>query len=420
MTSSSSYLACHHSYDQFGTLSIVEINNNQFKIHSFPQTKTQSLDAENNSIYLYFFNGRAYCLDGNNKQVTAYTSLSNKAIAGYAYMDSSHANLWFMNDGDDDTGVDHLNCGDEGSSVTVIHQKDSDPPHFLKTICVGKGHHVTAFVNYVDKSHTQAYKAFVSNLMDGSLSVIDNNPGSQSFLQVIDLINLADSRYENSGNKAIPNHAYPHGMVFSKLTGKLYSLNNGYETVAVIDPVSHKIIDVFPMPKCSNLLLSPDGRYLIGKGADRKTDAQHVIGHINVFDLKNMKSVAEMELLDIYPSTYQFNREGKKLYVTTAYTGDEIQSKNLKTDQLLVFKADFPDIKLEKSISVGQTRCKRRPFCICHDNNQSRFIFVPNMTDGTMSILDASTHETLVTPVVSTPGASDVTFSYWRNCFYGT
>ena len=198
-------------------------------------------------------------------------------------------------------------------------------------------------------------RAYISSLNDGTVSVIGNDPAdAASYLRVIATINLCEPDKEEGGQDTVPNKAFPHGLAYSPITGKLYNLNNGYGSVAVIDPVTNVIEERIAFKGHSNLFAAPGGRYLIGRGADRKSDSEHVIGKFSVLDVVTKTVVDTMNLPDIYLSKYFFNGEGSKLYFTTGSSGSEAQQKNIKADVLLVLDLSaLPKLKLGKELRVG-------------------------------------------------------------------
>ena len=225
---------------------------------------------------------------------------------------------------------------------------------------------------------------------------------------------------KKSGDDSIPNNAFPHGKEFSARTGKIYSLNNGYGTVAVIDPVSASIEGRIELKKSSNLLLSPDGRFLISKGADRKSDAGHVLGRLSVIDTDSNSVVTTLDLPDVYPSVYRFSPDGSRLYVTTAATGKGSQRENLDITSLLIYDATvLPELKLIRRVTVGKADCGRRPIAFYAPSGEPVRTFIPNPTDGTVTILDGSNDEVLDTVSISDAPISDINFSFWRGDIYG-
>jgi len=410
-------LACHHAYGDHGSVSVIQFGADKYDVKPLPLSESSGLSRERQPVYLHAGPDSCLCMDPIEQRTAFQPALPRDALAGYTYFDRQHHNAWVMSDGDKETGTDPLRCGDEGSAVTVVSM--AGPHEVLKTLCVGKGHHVTTFVYPSSQHPSMPYLAIVSNLQDGTLHVIDNDPGSDRFLQIIDHINLADAGKEKDGRLGVPNNAFPHGMAYSPVTGKIYSLNNGYGTVNVIDPQTAAIVDSFTMPVSSNILLSPEGNYIIGKGADRKSDAEHVIGRLTLVDAKTLQTISLLDLPDIYPSTYKFNAEGNKLYVTTALTGKGAQKDHLKTDQLLVFDAALPSLSLQNTISVGRAECSRRPLALYAEHGITRNIINPNPSDGTVSIIDSQSHR-VDTLQLAEAHSQEVTFSFWPDSFFGT
>ena len=80
-------------------------------------------------------------LDAINKKIDVSDQFPIDAFPAHIYSDPVSNRDWFMNDGDKETGNDTLNCGDKGSSVTVIENTSSKDAKYLDTICVGRGHH---------------------------------------------------------------------------------------------------------------------------------------------------------------------------------------------------------------------------------------------------------------------------------------
>ena len=230
--------------------------------------------------------------------------------------------------------------------------------------------------------------------------MIGNDPAdAASYLQVVATINLCEpEREEGEGGLTVPNNAFPHGLAYSPLTGKLYNLNNGYGTVAVIDPLSNAIEERIPFKGHSNLFASPDGRYLIGRGADRKSDSAHVIGKLSVLDVATQTVVDKLDLPDIYISKYYYNPEGTKLYLTTASSGSPEQQQNLKTDVLLVLDMTaLPALKLLKEVKVGSSGA----LAFYGENGRSRRVFSSDSQTGSLVVLDADQDEVVETIAVA-------------------
>ncbi len=412
-------LVCHSDFGGKGTVAAIEPGENGFHITRIEQAPASGEPAERRPVFFGLdADKQAILMDAVSKQVSHSASLPADAFPAYAYRDDAHGRIWFMNDGDKETGNDTLNCGDQGASVTIVERNDG--ARVLKTLCVGRGHHVTLFWQAADNQASRpAKKAFVSNLVDGTICVVgndDNDP--DTFLKIIDVINLAEADKEDDAN-AIPNNAFPHGMVYSAASGKIYNLNNGYGTIAVIDPLSHAIEQRIPLKGCSNLLDSPDGRFLIGKGADRKSDPEHVIGKLVVIDALSGEQLHSLELPDFYPSVYRFSADGGKLYLTSASTGKGAQRDNLDNTTVRIYDTSrLPEIRLLKTLHVGLADCGRRPIAFARQAGQQSHVFIPNPSDGTLSIFDGD-DELIDTVTISHPGSKEVLFSFWGEGIQG-
>jgi YVTN family beta-propeller protein len=416
--------ACHLSEGDTGTLVLLEHQGGTTRAIPVEDAPASGLEAAQRPVLVGLApDNSLLMMDAVSKQISRQSHLPRDAVATYAYVDPATATYWMVNDGDKDNGVDVLNCGNSGSPVIAVKGLgNTGTAEVLKTICLGRGHHVTVFTAPSSRAPRVPRRIFASNLLDGTISVIGNDPADgETYLEPVAVINLADPRHEDGTGEAVPNHAFPHGMAYSPLTGKLYNMNNGYGTVAVIDPVTNAVETTVAMKVSSNLLLSPDGRFLIGKGADRKSDAEHVIGRLSIMDAENNTLAGTLELPDIYPSVYRFSSDGRKLYVTTAATGKGGQKANLKLDTLLVFDTSaLPAIKLIKEVHVGRADCGRRPIAFIDQGEHGGVrVFVPNTSDGTLSILDGADDTVLETVKLGKTDLVEINFSFWTGLSYG-
>jgi len=360
-------------------------------------------------------------MDAGDLEINQHNAFVAETYVPYAYPHVDGDTHWYSYDGDKEAGEDRQACPSGGAPMLVV-RNTGDSAEVVKMICLGRGHHVVAFSAPTETNSAIPKLAFVSNLLDGNIVVLGNDPAdTEHYLQVITIIDLCEPEKEKSGEHCTPNNAFPHGMAFSPLTGKIYSLNNGYASIVVIDPASLKIDSRLQMKMSSNLLLSSDGRYLIGKGADRKSDPEHVMGRISVVDVMSGNTEAALDLPDIYPSTYRFNRDGSKLYVTTAATGKGTQRENIKMDLLQVYDTSkLPAITLVKEVKVGVADCGRRPLAYIASPAGPDRLFIPDPTDGTLTVLDGATDEVLETIDIDDGGANEINFSFWSGEIFGS
>ena len=408
-------IACHLDYGDASALAIVREHDGGIVAESLPVTTAAGGDINHRVAFIGIDDrNRPVIHNPQTKETAAVPAMPADARFAYAYRDPGSARVWFMNDGDRD-GNDTLCCGQNGSSVAIV-SKDNGGADFVDTLCVGRGHHVTAFSQPTDAFPGMPHRAFVSNLKDGTISVLGNDPSDAvSFLKVIATVNLCDTRFEKESDVSIPNSAFPHGMEFSPLTGKLYCLSNGYHSVAVVDPFNQEVEKTVQMEVSSNLLLSPCGGFLIGKGADRKSDPDHVMGRLSVMDVVKGEMVFSLDLPDIYPSVYRFGPGGDKLYVTTAATGKDVQRQNLKTGVLQIYDATaLPELTLLKEIELAPTDSGRRPIAF-FERGDGSLAFVPNPTQGTLTVLDAGSDEVLATVNLGAGDIQEFSFSFWND-----
>ncbi len=364
--------------------------------------------------------GEALVYDPVSKEVSHQTEIASDTRFAYAYRDPNSVRVWFMNDGDKN-GNDTLACDGEGSSVTIA-AKTNGKAELVDTLCVGRGHHVTTFVGPTAKAGNIPHRAFVSNLKDGVIHVIGNDPNDAvSFLKIIATINLCDPHFEDNADTNIPNNAFPHGMEFSHATGKLYNLNNGYNTVAVIDPLSHEVENSISMKVSSNLLLSRCGNFLIGKGADRKVDPEHVMGRLCVLDARKEEITTVLDIKDFYPSVYRFNPKGDKLYVTAAATGKDVQFDNLRTDIVQIYDTSkLPELSLIKEIKLEECSSGRRPIAFLERGDDAPIVFIPNPTQGSLAIIDGDSDQVINTVSIGDGNIKEFSFSFWNDrAIYG-
>lgn len=387
-------LGYYSSDRKVGSLTVVSAKGGKATVTALAAIPPSDLDKSLKPVFVGLTEDRrVITLDPRTKDIGIHNAFPVDAFPAHIYSDPTSDRDWFMNDGDKETGNDTLNCGNNGSSVTVVENANSAKAKFLKTICVGRGHHQAAFSCPSASAPTVPRQAYISNLKDGTITVIGNDPAqADKFLQVLATINLCEpDKEEGVSAPTIPNNAFPHGLVYSKITGKVYNLSNGYGTVAVINPVTHEIEQQIALKGFSNLLVSPCGRYVIARGADRKSDPNHVIARLAVLDVSSNQVVARLELKDIYISKYFFNPEGTKLYLTTSTSGSPEQLVNLKQDALLVFDlTQLPALKLTGELRLGAS-CGTLDF-LARDG-RTELVFSSNSAEGTVAVICGDTDQ---------------------------
>ncbi len=386
-----------------GSVSVVRRRAGALDVRQLENSDESGLDKPLKPIFIGLTeNDQVITLDPKSKKISISDKFIPDAFAAHIYSDPVSSRDYFMYDGDDKkTGNDALNCGTNGSSVTVMENTTSSRVKYLKTICVGRGHHQCNFSYPSEQAPDVPKQAYVSNLIDGTLSVIGNDPEkTDSYLQVVTTINLCEPDKEAFDEIQVPNNAFPHGLVYSKVSGKVYNLNNGYGTVVVIDPVSNEIEKRIPFKGFSNLFISPCGRYIFGRGADRKSDPAHCIAKLAVLDVMSGEVLDTIDLPDVYISKYFFNPEGSRLYLTTSASGSDEQQANIKNDAVLVFDlCALPTLTLVKELRLGSatgTLDFQAP------TGKTELVFASNSSEGVVTLICGESDEVLETlPVVA-------------------
>ena len=388
------FVLAYYSGDRkTGTLAVVKQVGGETSVSLVASGSDTGLDKSLKPIMIGMSDDKVVLLDPKTKALSLSGTFPTDAFPAHVYKDPYSGLDWYMNDGDKETGNDTLNCGDKGSSVSVVENSNSAEAKYLATICVGRGHHQANFTGPSTQAPNVPRRAVISNLKDGTLTFIGSDPAdADTYLKVTNTINLCEPDKEDGlAEGAVPNNSFPHGLVFSPVSGKLYNLNNGYGTIAVIDPVTCKIEQRINFKGHSNLFVSKDGRYVIGRGADRKSDAKHVIAKLSVLDVSNNEIVDTMDVKDVYISKYFFNGDGSKLYLTTGSSGSDEQKANLKTDAVLVFDlSSLPKIKLEKELKLGSVGTLD---FLNGDDGKSKLVLSSDSTGGDVVILDGSSNE---------------------------
>ena len=138
----------------------------------------------------------------------------------------------------------------------------------------------------------------------------------------------------------------------------------------------------------------PGGRYIIGRGADRKSDPNHAIAHLTVLDVESMEIVDRLSLPDIYISKYYFNPEGTRLYLTTSSSGSPEQQANLKQDALLVIDLTaLPRLVLRRELRLGSPSGS---LTFVRDGGATR-VFSSNGIAGAVVVVDGESDEVVET-----------------------
>jgi hypothetical protein len=352
----------------------------------------------------------------------------------HLYRDTTDGEIiWVMNDGDNTTdtttpGDDLINCAVQtGGSVTMLHNSHlgpgATPPTVIKTECLlADGHKVVAFSSGAGVPK----RAFISSSTAGEIAVIDNDPANVgTYRKLIARIDLCTDAGEALNGQApcdvnanlsntpnTPNKSNPHGIRFSKQTGKVYSIQENYDTIVEIDPVTLAITKTFDLTATpyTGFGISPDGRFLLLRGST----GTPVATKFGVIDLGTAGTprtdFTTPEQDGTLPSgplggrgAFKFSPDGKRLYVLT---GND--SAATKTDRLFAYDSSaLPTLTLLRETVLVATG--NHSFdVLAQGAGEAKYIAVSNSTDNSLSIINATDNliKQTVTNVGPTAGST--------------
>ncbi len=282
--------------------------------------------------------------------------------------------LWSMNDGDNAGGTltpgdDLVNClAQGGGSVTAIHNSHlgpgGHPPTVLGTTCLlADGHKVAAF----SSGAGVLKRVFVSSEAGGEIAVIDNDETSANYRKLIGRIDLCKSAKEaapcNDESATpltiafTPNNSAPHGIRWSQLTQKVYSIQEGYHEIAEIDPTTLAITNTFDLTSSPYTAygISPDGRFLLLRG-----DTTPVTGtKLGVIDLGTVGNPVTNftipELAGTSPGSFKFSPDGKRFYILAGNAATATKKDRLFAFNSSTLTATPPALTLLREIPLVAT-----------------------------------------------------------------
>jgi YVTN family beta-propeller protein len=313
--------------------------------------------------------------------------------------------IWSMNDGDNTggTGDDLINCpAQTGSSVTILHNSHlgpgGNPPRVEKTVCLlADGHHVTAFSSGTGVSK----RAFVSSETAGEIAVIDNEPGSPTKWQVTNRIDLCNPARETCNDESAtpltapftPNGSHPHGIRWSKLTQKVYSIQEGYGQIAEVDPTTLTISRTFDLAApYTSFGMTPDGRFLLLRGQTTAPQATK----LGVLDISVNPPVRTdfiiPELDGTSPGSFKFSPDGRRFYILAGNAATATKKDRLFAFDSSTLTATPPALMLLREIPLVATGGHNFDV-LAQGAGAATYIIVSNSTDNSISIINATDNQ---------------------------
>jgi YVTN family beta-propeller protein len=357
----------------------------------------------------------------------------------HIYRDANNREvIWSMNDGDNAGGTttpgdDLINCNNParvggpvvGGSVTALHNSHlgpgGTPPFVLGTTCLlADGHKVAAFSSGAGVPK----RVFVTSEDAGEMAVIDDDEASVDYRKMIKRIDLCNSAKETTPcNSEVntplttaftPNASAPHGIRWSKLTKKVYSILTGYHHIVEIDPTTLAITNTFDLTGTpySGYGMSPDGRFLLLRGQTTTPQAAK-LGVIDLGTAGTPRTDFTIPELDGASTSFsfRFSPDGKRFYIL-----DGNAATSTKKDRLFAFDASTltatpPALTLMKEI-VLVAGGDSAGFNLAHimdvlvqGAGEAKYIVVTNRADNSVSIINATDNLIKQTvPVGPTPG----------------
>ena len=341
--------------------------------------------------------------------------------------------IWSMIDGATATGLDDVPAtiphtppqADEiidctatgGGAVTIFHNSHLGPggviPKIIGKVCLyAKGHKVTAF----SSGAGILKRAFVSSEVSGEISVIDNDETSPNYLKLINRIDLCNSTKEavpaTCDNEATtplttaftPNNSAPHGIRWSQLTQKVYSIQEGYGEIAEVDPTTLAITNTFNLTGLPYTAfgISPDGRFLLLRGQTTAPQATK----LGVIDLGTAGSprtdfTLPAALDGTVPGSFKFSPDGKRFYILAGNTAAATKKDRLFAFDSSTLSAVPPALTLLKEIVLVATGGHSMDVLAqgAVGAGEAKYIVVSNSIDNSVSIINAT--DNLVKQTVS-------------------
>jgi YVTN family beta-propeller protein len=264
-------------------------------------------------------------------------------------------------------------------------------------------------------------RAFVSSEVSGEISVIDNDETSPDYLKLINRIDLCNPTKEAipatcDNESAIPlttaftpNNSAPHGIRWSQLTKKVYSIQEGYHEIAEVDPTTLAVTKTFDLAGLPYTAygISPDGRFLLLRG-DTTPATGTKLGVIDLGTAGTPRTDFTIAALDgTSPGSFKFSPDGKRFYILAGNVATAAKKDRLFAFDSSTLTTAVPSLTLLREIALVATGGHSMDVLAqgAAGAGEALYIVVSNTTDNSVSIINAT--DNLVKQTVSvglTPG----------------
>jgi len=372
--------------------------------------------------------------------LTAATPVHESNLAAgtrpvHIYRDSNDGEVvWVMNDGDNAGGTttpgdDLINCNNParvggpvvGGSVTALHNSHlgpgGTPPRVLGTTCLlADGHKVATFSSGAGVPK----RVFVTSEDAGEMAVIDDDEASADYRKMINRIDLCNSAKEAApcNNESAtplttaftPNSSLPHGIRWSKLTKKVYSILEGYHNIVEIDPTTLAITKTFDLTGTlyTGYGISADGRFLLLRG-DTTPPTGTKLGVIDLGTAATPRTDFTIPELDgTSTGSFKFSPDGKRFYILAGNAAASTKKDRLFAFDASTLTATTPALTLIKEIqlipggdSAGFSAAHSLDV-LAQGAGEAKYIVVSNKADNSLSIINAT--DSLIKQTVTNVG----------------
>jgi len=334
--------------------------------------------------------------------------------------------IWIMNDGHNAPGTttpgdDLVNCNNPlrvggplvGGSVTAVHNSHFGPggvdPVALGTVCVlADGHKVAAFSSGLGVPK----RVFVSSEDAGEIAVIDDDELSPTYGDMIARIDLCkdakeatpcdDESLTGPTTAFTPNASAPHGIRWSKLTKKIYSIQEGYGEIAEIDPTTYVVTPIFDLAGLpyTSYGISPNGRFLLLRG-DTTPATGTKLGVIDLGTAGNPVTHFNVpELAGTSPGSFKFSPDSNRFYILAGNAATATKKNQLFAFDSSTLAAATPALTLLREIPLVATGA--HSFDILAQTptgapvgtpGEAKYIVVSNGIDNSLSFINATDNQ---------------------------
>ncbi|MBP1821149.1 beta-propeller fold lactonase family protein [Mycobacterium sp. OAE908] len=293
----------------------------------------------------------------------------NSTTGAYTYTPTTAARVAAGTTAGADTDTFTVSVSDGQANTTATVPVYVSPLQLGSLGATSVGDQPTSVAIYENPTDPTKNRMYVTNQYAKTVSVIDATPGSGTYNQVVGTIKLAST---------------PSDIVINSTGTRAYVTMKGSASVAVINTVTNKVIDVNPGTTTvdsikvgstpAGIAISPDDSRVYVTNGGGST--------VSVIDTALNKEISRITV-GSQPSGITVSPDGKKLYVTLRYS-----------DSLAV--VDLANNNAKTTVQVGDS-----PRDVALNPTWTR-AYVTNY-DGTVSVVNTTTNKVIATITTGGP-----------------